>query len=329
LDTAEDRPIILLGCPRSGTTLLQLMLHRHPRIAIPPETRFLLPAYESRLEFGDLQVAENRRALGRWIVDRKATRFDELGLDADDIVAEIVDGPPTLGSAFAIVFRAYARRFGKPRWGDKRPGYYQHVDVIRRLFPTAQFVHIVRDGRDSIASLTDVPWWKQGFPAAVSTWAQAIDDMRWAAMRLPEDTYHELRYEALVTDPASELKRLCGFLGEEYDAAMTEPEALASVAVPHRKKWHAMTSLPVTADHVGIWRERLTGEQASLCEAMLGPRLRAHGYDLSALPRPTVAAVVEYRKVAARRRLAALKHRLIDRRKRMSELGPVAARSLS
>jgi hypothetical protein len=55
--TAAERPIFVVGCPRSGTTLLQLMLHSHPRIAIPPETRFMLDIYERRLEFGDLAPA--------------------------------------------------------------------------------------------------------------------------------------------------------------------------------------------------------------------------------------------------------------------------------
>ncbi|HUR06227.1 MAG TPA: sulfotransferase, partial [Nonomuraea sp.] len=39
----SDRPIFVVGCPRSGTTMLQLMLHSHPRIAVAPETRFLVP----------------------------------------------------------------------------------------------------------------------------------------------------------------------------------------------------------------------------------------------------------------------------------------------
>src|ERR1700754_2719208 len=111
----SDRPIFVVGCPRSGTTLLQLMLHAHQRIAIPPETRFLMPAYESRCDFGDLREPANRRTLAGSIVDAKETKFADLGLDADQVVEEIVAGPPTVGSALGIVFRAYARRFGRAR----------------------------------------------------------------------------------------------------------------------------------------------------------------------------------------------------------------------
>jgi Sulfotransferase family len=48
----SDRPVIVLGCPRSGTTMLQVMLHAHRRIAVAPETRFVLPAYRQRAAVG-------------------------------------------------------------------------------------------------------------------------------------------------------------------------------------------------------------------------------------------------------------------------------------
>lgn len=154
---ANDRPIFVVGCPRSGTTLLQLMLHAHPRIAIPPETRFLLEAYRDRHRFGDLRRPANRRALAHFIVNRPQTRFFDLGLDPQAMISEIVASPPTLGSAIGAVFRSYSERFGKPRWGDKRPAYVNNLDVIRRLFPDAQIIHIVRDGRDCVASLQEMP----------------------------------------------------------------------------------------------------------------------------------------------------------------------------
>src|SRR5260221_14678943 len=118
-----DRPIFSLGCPSSGSTLLQLMLHAHPRIAIPPETRFVLTSYEARNTFGDLRQEPNRMALANSIVRERQTLFYDLDLDADEVFAEIMAGAPTLGSAIGDVFRADAKRVGQPRWGDKPAGY--------------------------------------------------------------------------------------------------------------------------------------------------------------------------------------------------------------
>src|SRR4051794_22219186 len=96
-EMSQNRPIFVVGCPRSGTTLLSVMMHAHPRIAMPPETRFLIPAYRNRADFGDLRIPENRRRLAVEMTEDPG-RFHELKLDRDEIIDKIVAGPPTIGS---------------------------------------------------------------------------------------------------------------------------------------------------------------------------------------------------------------------------------------
>ncbi|MCP2337150.1 sulfotransferase family protein [Actinomadura rupiterrae] len=319
-----DRPVFVFGCPRSGTTLLQLMLHSHPRIAIPAETRFVLSAYTGRCEFGDLADRENRRRLAEWITTRRSTRFADLGLDAAEVADEITDGPPTLGSALGIVFRAYARRFGRTRWGDKRPGYYQHIPALLRMFPDAQFVHLVRDGRDCVASLREMPWYKLDLHHAIASWREAVDIGRRAAARLGPGAYCELRYERLVADPAGELSRLCGFLGEEFDPAMTEPRHIAALTVPPQKNWHDRTRSAVSSGRIGSWHDRLEPWEIGLAEAAFGDRLTDHGYEPSGLPRPNPALMARFTATAAHRRLAHRKADVRERWRRRHEPNPVA-----
>jgi sulfotransferase family protein len=321
-----DRPVFVLGCPRSGTTLLQLMLHSHHRIAIPPETRFVLTCYEARNGFGDLRVEANRRALAGAITGKRATLFYDLGLDAAEVTGEIVAGPPTLGSALGTVFRAYARRFGKPRWGDKRPGYYAYIPALLRLFPDAQIVHLIRDGRDCVASLKSMPWFKQDIYAAISTWLEATAACRRAARRLPAGSYTELRYEELVADPAAHMAALCEFLGEEYDPAMTQPRTAAEIAIPKRKTWHADTREDVSTARSGTWQDRLEPWEAALCEAVMGRRLRELGYELSGTPRPRAGQLARFAQVAALRAGAARKRAARDAWQRAREPGPVDCR---
>jgi hypothetical protein len=300
------RPIFVMGCPRSGTTMLQLMLHAHPRIAIPPETRFVLSGYGIRGRFGDLRNPDSRRALADWIFTDE-TKVADLGLDRNAVTEEIVAGPPSLGSAMGTVFRAYAHRFGKPRWGDKRPSYIHNVDVIRRLFPDAQIVTITRDGRDCVASLLEMPWHRDGIHKAISAWARAVDGARRAERLLGPGSYFPLRYESLVQDPETELRRLCAFLGEDFDSAMTRPDEVAAVAVPERKKWHVRTHAAVGDDRVGTWRDRLEPWQIALCEDALGDRLAAQGYALSGIGTAPPAQRVRYATVAARHRIGAVR----------------------
>ncbi len=306
--------------------MLQLMLHAHPRIAIPPETRFLMAAYDARAEFGDLAQEANRLALARWIVERKQTRFKDLGLDGPQVIAEIVAGPPTLGSALGIVLRAYAARFGKPRWGDKRPGYFQRIPALLRMFPDAQVVQLVRDGRDCVASLKEVDWYKQDAFHALATWVESLDAGERAERSLGPGAYHRLYYERLIGDPAGELSRLCAFLGEDFDESMCEPSRVAAIAVPDRKVWHLRTHDEVTTKRSGTWRTRLTPEEIALCEWVAGDRLRQNGYELSGSGRAQRGDRAHYLKVAAHRRLAARKRDVLDRARRRSEPSEVAAR---
>jgi hypothetical protein len=318
-----DRPVFVIGCPRSGTTLLQLMLHAHPRIAIPPETRFVLTAYEARNSFGDLRVEANRLTLASSIVDQKQTLFYDLGLDADEVRAEIAGGPPTLGSALGAVFRAYARRFDKPRWGDKRPGYYQYIGPLLRMFPDAQIVNLLRDGRDCVASLQSMPWFHEDIYAAICTWIEAVDSGRHAARRLPADVYRELRYEDLVADPGTQLAGLCEFLGEDFDPAMTQPHKIAASTIPERKSWHADTQREVTASPGGTWQKRLEPWEISLCEAAMGSRLKSLGYELSGADRPEPGHLLRYERALALHRGAEKKRHLRDRLQRLREPGPI------
>lgn len=304
---STHRPIFVLGCPRSGTTPLRLMLRAHPRIAVPPETRLLLDAYEHRGAYGDLHERGNRMALAEWITAGAGTRFGRLGLNPRTVAEEIVAGPPTLGSALDITLRAYARRQGKPRWGDKRPGYVQHIDTLVRLFPYAQIVHVIRDGRDCVAELKRTPWWRMGVYHAIATWTQALDAGEAAASRLPPGSYAEVRYERLAADPAGELRRLCAFLGEEYVPSMADAGRSAAW-----RRWQ-------------VSGRRLEGRERSLCETVMAERLLAYGYEPSPAPRPPTSQLARYATVTAHRRLAARKRAILDLRTRASAPYPVAS----
>src|SRR5690606_27197437 len=123
----------------------------------------------------------------------------------------------------------------------KRPGYHQYFWVIRAMFPDAQFIQLVRDGRDCAASLKRMPWWRKNFYQSVQEWMLAVDNARWARRTLPPDTFHEIRYEDMVEEPEREMRALCEFIGEKFDDAMLTPKEYASVAVPKYKSWHTRT----------------------------------------------------------------------------------------
>lgn len=292
--SARERPIFVVGCPRSGTTLLQVMLHAHPRIAVPPENRYVLPAYYRRGEWGDLRAEANRRKLASFVTG-PGSRFRDFGLSRRRVRTRIAAAPPTLGSALEIVMREYAAAAGKARWCDKRPLYIAHVAPLRRMFPDAQFIHLIRDGRATTASLLRMPWWQGDFDKALGAWLYAMRAGRRWRRRLPADTWLELRYERLVADPEPELRALCRFLGEEFDPAMLTPRDAAAAVVPARKVWHANTGGPLLGARAEAWRDELAPADLAVMDAVAGRTLRALGYPLAAVGvRPPAARVARF-----------------------------------
>jgi Sulfotransferase family len=320
----NDRPVFLVGSPRSGTTLLSTMLHAHPRIAMPPETSFLLMAYQGREQFGDLTVEQNRRDLARFMTG-KGTRFVDLGLDRKQVMDEIVAAPPSVGSAAGTIWRAFARSRGKPRWGDKRPAYWRDVGMIRRTFPDAQIVHLVRDGRACVASLKKVEWWTTGAIGGMATWTLADRELRRAGRRLPSDSYYRLRYEDLLGDPKHELDQLCGFLGEEFDEAMLDYAEAAEDIVPARKRWHARTRGALNPARIEAWRTQLDPAEIGLFERVSGRALQRNGYQPSGIgTAPTPAALIAYYREYARKLAVMRKERWTDARLRSRDDQPLA-----
>jgi Sulfotransferase family len=319
----SDRPIFILGCPRSGTTLVQAMLHSHPRIAIPPENRFVIPAYEERLRFGDLAKRPNRRELGRFIVAR-GRKFRDFGLERRETVRRVATGPATLGSALGIVLRSYAERFESPRWGDKRPLYSSYIPTLLRLFPDAQVVHVVRDPRDCVASLKRMPWWTAGTYHAVAAWAGAVDHTESAARRWP-GLVARVQYERLVAEPETELRALCEALGETYDPAMVEPERVAPIAVPERKHWHANTRVGPMTERIGAWESGLEPWEVALIEAALRGRMTTLGYESTGTASPGALHLARYTATLAARRALRRSKLVKDRLDQRREPNPVSA----
>jgi hypothetical protein len=324
----SDRPIFVVGCPRSGTTMLSLMIHAHPRLAMPPESRFLIKTWRKRAAYGDLSTDQQRLKLAKACV-RTGSKVRDMGLDPQETLDKILAGPATIGSAFGIVFREFALRHGKPRWGDKRPAYYQEVDVLLRLFPDAQIVHIVRDGRANVASLKKMPWWPYDSIGSMAAWSQAEYCSQRNTRRLPADTFHVVRYESLVSDPKTVLGELCDFLDEDFHEAMLEPSEVRDV-VPEKKVWHANLKQSVNTDRVESWRKGLEPWELGLMETVLRRKLTRWDYQLSGDgERPSPKLVARYAKDAFERRSAMRKRWAEESREAARSTHPVAAQLTS
>lgn len=266
-------PVLLLGVRRSGTTLLRVMLDRHPELAVPDESYFI-PQLAERHR-GPIAVDSFLDDLGRLPTLR------EWGVRPDEVAPRLRPGMSP-GEAIAAVFETYAAKRGKARWGDKTPLYMQYLGLLARLFPAARFVHLIRDGRDAALSFLDMP---EGIVTRTFAhprsavdfacqWRCEVVAARRLGRRVGEERYLEVRYEALVADPERELRRVCAFLGLDYEPAMVEYAGEVDVSRrPHQRS----LLLPPTPG-LRDWRRDLPGADAARFRAVAGDLLAELGY---------------------------------------------------
>src|SRR5947209_7930688 len=204
---------VIVGAPRSGTTLLRMMLDAHPQLAIPPETGFFA------LDLNKPGAAPiTCREFFEAIVDfpSEAPAWNDFHLSKEDFRAGLIKLDPfKLAGGYRVFYRLYAARFGKSRWGDKTPLHTLFMDRMEAALPEAHFIHIIRDGRDVCLSLRDM-WFSPGWE--IETQARYWCDFVSAARKHGAAAQHylEVRFEELITQPEAVLRRICGFVQISY-----------------------------------------------------------------------------------------------------------------
>ena len=293
MSTLAERPIFVIGAARSGTTLLRFMLSSHPRIYIPGQANFV-PRLFQRHPTSTMRRSVALRNLG---IIRGYKQFSRGWKGPWPNGPNFVDRLPSLTpQAFLdALYSEYAGQNGAQRWGDKSQTYISYVDLLAAIFPTAQFVHIIRDGRDVALSLFRY-YRKDRFYVdlyfSARTWKQRLLEARAAAKKLPPSQYYELRYERLTLDPEGELKKLCSFLGEDYATAMMQPHLLAQQAVQSQST-HAPVRQPVTTARAHCWRQEISAADQRVVQTVAGDLLQELGYEI--LPLGTMSPMERWR----------------------------------
>ena len=236
--------VFLVGCPRSGTTLLQSMLMSHSRITSYPETHFFARGFGGRR---------------RWIVHRTLRGWYLWGLLAhwlvvhEDVPITALRGVPISWSkarmveTFRDVLDQLTVEAGKDIWIEKTPRHLHRVDVIEEHMSTPTFIHIVRDGRAVVASLYQLAqsnprtWGTyRSIDAAIRRWNRSIrDTLRYAA----DEAHRTVGYDLLVEAPEETLRRVATFLEVGYDSRMVEHfQQEAQRVVKEHESWKSKTT---------------------------------------------------------------------------------------
>lgn len=275
--------IIVLGLPRSGTTLVRRILNAHPSIACGGET-FLLRATARFLQ-GDTIVD----GIDYGVVGGLAS----AGFTRDEVLARLRD------FAFSF-FEEIAANSNKQRWASKTAVDSFYLREIEELYADhAEFVCVLRNGLDTVCSIEElcavnevyiselhsyVTRHPRPLEAFAYAWRDVTDGLLEFASRY-RDRAHVVRYEDLVTDPETNARKMFEFLGEKMDNGLLG-RALAGDAAGGLGDWKTHGRPTIDTTSVGRSSE-LREDVVSRLASILNPTLEKAGYEpapVGALP---------------------------------------------
>jgi Sulfotransferase family len=269
-------PFFIVACDRSGTTMLRLILDRSAEVAIPTESMILVDFAAHADDPLETDAEFARLAGAVW----RHPKVREWALPGGPPARAGRTGPAAFRAAIEAPFQAYAQLHGKPRWADKTPYYVGELDLVKRVFPEARIVNLVRDGRDVALSLLRVPFGPSNVWAAARQWRAAVDAGDAAQARYGEDVL-TIRYEDLVSDPEPVVRSVCAFCEVAYRPEMLAiEESAAGRLAAGQEAWFTELYAGIGTRSVGKWRTQMTRAQQAVFVSQASAALRRHGYDV-------------------------------------------------
>jgi hypothetical protein len=262
------------------------MLGRHRRLAVP-EVAWWYPRFRRQLHtYGDLARPANFRTLAEEMIFGLKTPLWGLPVNPRTIVDEILarTTAPTFAEIVRAMFERYAEQVGKPRWGAKTPHNVYFVPEIAADFPGARFIHLVRDGRDVAVEQLRSAFGPRSVYAAAVLWRQTMAAGLGARAEVAVERWLDVRYETLVAEPESELRRILGFLGEDFDPDVLRHQDSEIARRRAETRDHRPLGEPVSADYVGLYRRHLSLQDQGLFAGVAGGLLREQGYGVDVEP---------------------------------------------
>lgn len=278
-ETPDQPPLFIIGSGRSGSTLMRRVLLASGQIYIPPETYVLGPVIETWPRMALLRWREKVRLFCAFFEKHrhfektfKMSNLNEFARLAENFEPERRRLRSLIDAFYVYLARAHGG--ATRRWGDKTPFNTHHLRAIGRAFRDAQYVWLVRDGRDVALSYVEAKFYPD-LAAAADRWVGANAACAGFARR--RENVLILRYEDLVSQPEAEFARFFDWAGLSFRRDMLGADAGFMGDV----EWHAhheRVSAPISPSSVGRWRDRLTESELGALPPPFWRMMRDLGY---------------------------------------------------
>jgi len=261
-----EPPIFVVGCGRSGTSLLRRFLNQHSQVGIPLESLFIVDYLRASSQ------VEVDRMTGMLVREPELAEWGVHPTLAD------LQGCATIAEAIDRLHRLYLTPRGKSRWGQKTPRFVRQLPLLNHHFPGSRFVHLVRDPRAVSASLIRSNVHRSTAFYAATRWRMDVEHGLAFEKAVPGAVLR-VTYEGLIMAPEAVLRRVCEFCQLEYEPAMlASPKQRAAEYSDFYSGIHANVDRPATADSIDRWETDLTEEQVAVIESVAGETMGQLGY---------------------------------------------------
>jgi hypothetical protein len=290
--------IFIVGCDRTGTTLLVNILNNHSEICISNQTHFMghlaRPGFRQKMrEFGDLSNDDNVRQLVEFIYDQPFAgghywRWLHEHVDPHTLLRRVLDSDRSERALFSILMQA--RAGGESILGEKTPDHIKYVPTLLEWFPDARIIHTFRDPRAVFVSEFRFRWGhtQTSFPykqlrlskPLFSLFVLFHMSLEWflAAnyhLKYKEqypDNYYLLKFEDLVGDPENQIRLLCNFLEVEFEREMLEQKVINTGFKSRRGK------AGFDEQAIDRWQDHITPLSRAWFSLWAGKYLKEFGY---------------------------------------------------
>jgi hypothetical protein len=265
-------PVFIVGMPRSGTKLLRELLNNHSKLAFPANESEILPYWSKNWhDYGDLTKFVNFKRF--YDETKKYPFFTYMYKQKSRIISAEEWYQACREGSVAEVFEALIRLDTKcsPEiiWGDKSPSYIKHIPLLKKIYPSAKVIHIVRDVRDYCLSINKA--WGKNMLRAAQRWQDDTTQASQDIISLGKDGL-EIRYEDLLTNPKTTLHDVCNFLEIHFEKQMM------TLCKPVENGGDTKGSVKIVNTNQEKWRSQISPKLIYQIERICIPQLKKYKY---------------------------------------------------
>ena len=275
-------PFFIIGSGRSGNTLLRSMLVRNSNISIPPENGSLCSMF---IKYKAISHMPWNIIVSEIIQEFKyGYRFSDWNINIGDIYKNALSlkgKDRTLASILSIFYENYIKynNEGGYTWGDKTPPNSFCLFEIERIFPNAKFIHIVRDGRDCVASFVKAGFFESDYKKAAYRWNDALKNCINFSNKINKNKFYQVKYEDLVENTEAELINICDFLNVNYKKEMLDNKiSTKKINDVTKRKHHKNLLKPINSSSIGKWKSEIDKDNLERVNSIIGKTLNELGY---------------------------------------------------